>query len=182
MPGIYTWSAPSPATPAVPVPAAIAPMAPPVIQGFGTDINFPVDPVTGAIDLDPYFAYVSGNECLIQAISRRLTVPSGGLFYDGDYGTDVRDLENAALTSADSALWQNAISSELTKDERIQDAGTTVTAGLTTGQLISGTVAQPAPGPYQYTAPVSQVTQSFLDYVNPAVWQLAQLGASQTGF
>jgi hypothetical protein len=63
---------------------------------FGTDIScYP--------DLDGSFGLVSGFTLIAQDLARRLETPRGGLFYDSNYGTDVRGWVNAAGTPAQIA-------------------------------------------------------------------------------
>jgi hypothetical protein len=54
-------------------------------------------------DLDPSFPLVAGLANLGQALARRLETPRGGLFYDPNYGTDVRAWLNEGFTS--DATW-----------------------------------------------------------------------------
>jgi hypothetical protein len=62
---------------------------------YGTDIScYP--------DIDASFGVVSGFT-LIEDLARRLETPRGGLFYDSNYGTDVRGWVNAAGTPAQIA-------------------------------------------------------------------------------
>ena len=51
---------------------------------LGVDLAWPGN------DIDAGGAYVSGVAALTQALLRRLTTPRGGLFYDPNYGTDIR--------------------------------------------------------------------------------------------
>jgi hypothetical protein len=70
-------------------------------------------------DLDPLGTLVSGNTALAQAIARRLTTPRGGLFYDTNYGTDLRLYLNEGMTNEAQSRIKAAIESECAKDERV---------------------------------------------------------------
>lgn len=92
---------------------------------LGTDIAMAVNE-DGALDMDPYFGAVSGREALAQAVARRLTAERGSLFYDPNYGTDVRLSLNDSATSASLFRLRTAIEAEAMKDERVERARATV--------------------------------------------------------
>src|SRR5690606_14694811 len=71
---------------------------------------------------------VSGREALAQAVARRLTAERGSLFYDPNYGTDVRLSLNDSATSASLFRLRTAIEAEAMKDERVERARVTVAA------------------------------------------------------
>ena len=75
-------------------------------------------------DIDPNLTVVSGRTCLAQALTRRLMCQRGQLFYDENYGTDVRQFVNSV--SRDSVVSQ-AVENECLKDERVQAVTCTVT-------------------------------------------------------
>lgn len=64
----------------------------------------------------------SGYQVVANAIGRRLITPRGGLFYDNDYGFDVRSYCNVALTRGKLAELIAGIEAECQKDERVQAA------------------------------------------------------------
>jgi phage baseplate assembly protein W len=78
---------------------------------LGTDFG-------GLLDISPAMTMVSGRKALGQALARRLMTPRGHLFYDPDYGTDIRDYLN---DSFNSYIVNSQIRNELMKDERVSD-------------------------------------------------------------
>ncbi len=64
----------------------------------------------------------SGYTVVANAIGRRLITPRGGLFYDQDYGFDVRSYCNAAMTRGKMAELIAGVEAECAKDERVQSA------------------------------------------------------------
>lgn len=91
-------------------------------MALGTDIAMTLDEEGAALDLDPYFGLVSGREALAQAVARRLTAERGSLFYDPNYGTDIRLSLNAAMSEAGIFRLRTAIEAEAMKDERVERA------------------------------------------------------------
>jgi phage baseplate assembly protein W len=87
-------------------------------DGFKTDIS--------AIP-DLAFKPMTRLENLEEALLRRLTTPRGGLFYDPEYGLDVREYLNAALSDAEKFELETFIALECEKDERVNSAISTIT-------------------------------------------------------
>lgn len=73
-------------------------------------------------DLDPTLSLRTGRDMLTEAIIRRLSTPQGGLFYDLDYGTDVRSLLNERIQDRDLRIIEGRVEAEAKKDERIMEA------------------------------------------------------------
>lgn len=122
---------------------------------FGTDIScYP--------DLDPLGTLVSGNTALAQAIARRLTTPRGGLFYDTNYGTDLRLYLNEGMTNETQSRIKAAIESECRKDERVSSASAEVTFNFATQTLSVSISLVTASGPFTLTLDVTQLTVSLL--------------------
>jgi phage baseplate assembly protein W len=88
------------------------------VSGFGSDFSA-VD------DLDPRLVTVDGVETVQQAIARRLSTPSGGLWYDENYGLDVKTF--LLDTGLPIALAEARITAECLKEERVSSCITTVT-------------------------------------------------------
>jgi hypothetical protein len=83
---------------------------------FGIDVStFP--------DLDPLLSSLTGRRVVGEAVARRLETPRGGLAFHPNYGTDVRQYLNEAITDAQILEIQEAIKSECEKDERVLSAG-----------------------------------------------------------
>lgn len=118
---------------------------------LGTDIS-------GVRDVDPGLGIAGGRLAYAQAIARRLTTPAGTLFYDREYGHDVRRYVNAPFFNAEEV--QNAVAAEAFKDERT--VGATVTATFSDGVLTIELVLDDGDGPFPLTLNVSQLTASVL--------------------
>lgn len=121
---------------------------------FGTDLF-------GINDLDLAMREVSGRELLAQAIARRLQTPRGGLFYDNDYGYDLRALVNAPELPKKTV--ETNIENEVLKDERILDAVVDVRyEGDPADQLFVRLLLRDGTGPFALVLSVSDVTVEIL--------------------
>jgi len=88
---------------------------------FGVDVDCKTD--HGFV-----FGLTAGFDTLGNALIRRLITPRGGLFYDPDYGFDVRSYLNVALTRTKMGELTQGIEAECRKDNRVRDASAVVTA------------------------------------------------------
>ena len=90
---------------------------------FGTDLT---------IKPDLSFELVSGKRNLALALMRRLVTPRGGLFYDPNYGTDLRRYLNEAYGSVNDALKyevEQVAMNEVEKDPRVLDSSAVLEFG-----------------------------------------------------
>lgn len=87
---------------------------------YGTDLDCP----GGGHGLA--WGLASGPRNVANALSRRLVTPRGGLFYDPDYGFDVRSYLGVALTRGKLAELVQGAESECLKDVRVQALVATV--------------------------------------------------------
>jgi hypothetical protein len=95
---------------------------------YGTDVStFP--------DLDASFAVVAGPHVVGESLARRLTTPPGGLFYDSQYGFDLRNYLNEGGVPSRLPEIQAAVEREAIKDERVKDVGAAVTFDLPSATL-----------------------------------------------
>lgn len=95
---------------------------------LGTDFAW-----NGDGDVDAMMTEVSGYKCLQQALMRRL-VTARGIFYDDNYGTDMKRFMSAA---ANLRVIEQSAENELLKEER-------VSAVTTAASLTQAAVTQPA--------------------------------------
>lgn len=109
-------------------------------------------------DLDPAFSLVRGKRVVSQACLRRLGTPRGGLFYDPEYGFDLRQFANSSFGEAESFQVSSGIQSELVKDERVRSctAQATFDADLEKLSVIIDVVSEN--GPFRLILAVSAVT------------------------
>jgi phage baseplate assembly protein W len=122
---------------------------------LGTDIGcYP--------DLDSSGALVSGRTMLAQALARRLTTPRGGLFYDTNYGTDLRLYLNEGMTNEAQSRIKAAVESECLKDERVSACSAEVSFSLQTQLLKVSISVDTKAGPFSLTLAVSSLTVDLL--------------------
>lgn len=122
---------------------------------FGTDIN-------GTPDLDPAFSRVTGATCLGQALSRRLETPRGGLWYDPDYGEDVRDRLNDAVGMTTRHALESAVEAECEKDKRVRRASATATFDQASYTLSLAISVETAAGPFTFLMKADSLTVQLL--------------------
>lgn len=99
--------------------------------GYGADISC-------ARDLEEGMPEVSGQIVLAQALARRIDCPRGGLPDDGDYGIDLRSYLNRGITTTEQRAIAGAVSSELSKDDRVESLRVTVTPSPTGSSMRIG--------------------------------------------
>jgi phage baseplate assembly protein W len=153
---------PCPPCPPFPPPALIPATSPNPLLGvgpstadFGQDFSF-------LTQLDPNLTLVGGIANLAQQLIHRLETPRGGLFYDLDYGTDVRALLNTAITPAKLSKCNSDVQRELTKDERVLSCtANTVFVPATSSLQISINIATNS-GPFSFVLSVTQVSVQLL--------------------
>lgn len=112
----------------------------------------------GVNDITPTLQVVSGRRCLIEAIARRLITPRGALWYDPDYGYDLRQYLSGITVAAGSIA--ASVAAEAEKDERVEQASADVTFS---GSVLNVKLAiADAAGPFQFVLRISQVTVEIL--------------------
>lgn len=126
---------------------ATAAAAPTDTTGFGIDLDC-------SDDLREDMALATGARMLAQAIYRRLTTPRGAVLDAPDYGLDVRAFLSRGMTAAELAAIPGQIRSEVTKDERIEDAD--VHARMTAPDTLELTIrCSTAAGPFELVISVT---------------------------
>lgn len=155
-PGILFRPAPRAGSRKPPPIIAPAPILPalPVIQGGDIDC---------ILDVGKNLAIASGLRNIGNAIARRLVTPRGGLFYDPNYGLDVRNFVNAGFTPQQLAQVQGDITAEVAKDERIENPVVTVLQNLATATMSITITCDLAEGPFAFIVNVNSLTVSLLE-------------------
>lgn len=121
---------------------------------FGTDFR-------GIDDIDAAWSEETDETKVVQqALGRRYICPTGGLFYDGSYGYDVRDM---VADIADPSFAQRAIDAEGKKDERVQAIQSAVTKGEDDKTLIGINGTGVTGQPFALTLQVDDVTVTLLN-------------------
>ena len=122
---------------------------------FGQDISC-------LVDLDPMLGLTSGIHTLAQGLANRLQTPRGSLWYDPDYGTDVRAYLNGAMTTQKLGQLQAAVQGECMKDRRVLSAACAATFSASTSTLSLKVTGTTAAGPFALVLSVSAVSVSLL--------------------
>jgi len=113
-------------------------------------------------DLDPGGALVSGKTCLAQALARRLTTPRGGLFYDTNYGTDVRLYLNEGIAGETLAKIKGDIAAECLKDERVSSCSVDAVFNAAAQTLKLSITVDTGEGPFVLVADASKLSLDLL--------------------
>lgn len=111
-------------------------------------------------DLRPNFGVVTGRRLLAEAVARRITTPRGQLIDDPDYGLDVREWLNDAMTPAQIQRLPALVDAELQKDERI--VASTTEATFVNSTLHLTVTIDDGDGPFPLTIAVSALTVELL--------------------
>jgi len=91
---------------------------------FGTDVRIGI-----------VVTKVSGLQNLIEALVRRLSTPTGSLFWDLEYGYDVRALLNGEIDMNLLEAAEKTIENQLQLDERVDDAKCFIVFDLPTSTM-----------------------------------------------
>ena len=116
------------------------------------------DDFAGVLDIGGTLAIVSGRRALAEALLCRLTTPHGSLFYDFEYGLDLRQFLSAP--APEPGLLEMQVRVECEKDERVESVDVEVTF-LAETLTVRLTVTD-ADGPFNLTIAVSQLTVEYL--------------------
>lgn len=115
------------------------------------------------LDLDPLFGFVEGRAALAQAIALRLDTPHGGLWYDLDYGCNLKRWLNATLDASELFRMQQAVMAECMKDERVLACDARVTLDAQAGRLRVSLALTDDDGPFALELDVSSVRVAVLE-------------------
>jgi len=155
-----TWPASPPAPPVAPSWGAPTPAPTGAPNGVTISTQYPGP--TGP-DVDPCFRLISDpDQVLAEALLRRLGTPRGGLFYDLNYGFDLRNVLNASLSSVQVAQLQIAIAQECSKDPRVQSASATFALNNATGSATATIAIVSAAGPFTLVCSVTAISVTLL--------------------
>jgi hypothetical protein len=114
----------------------------PLAEGdLGTDVDT-------AWGIPLRWGLATGRKNLGNAIARRLSTPRGSLYYDPDYGEDIRGSINASSTLNEIADLQSRVTAQCELEERVQSADVTARFSLQTSSLRLDTVIEDADGPF----------------------------------
>lgn len=121
-----------------------------------TMVDFGID-VSTFPGLDPNFTLITGQRAVGEAVARRLIQPRGSLFYDLDYGFDLRAYLNAGLTPAELFGIGVEVEREAMKEPRVLRAYSLVQLNAVTRLLIVKLDLTTAEGPFALTLEITAV-------------------------
>lgn len=113
----------------------------------------------GILDVYPNLARASGRTALGEALCRRLSTPRGGLFYDFDYGFDLRSFLSAAQPPP--GFIESQVAAELLKDERVLDVEVG-SVGFVAEALTLAITVTDGDGPFNLTVTADKLTVQLL--------------------
>lgn len=114
-------------------------------------------------DLDPSGSQMTDPvQALGEIILRRLTTWRGALWYDFDFGLDLRERLNDDLGPRELALLKSDIRDEVEKDERVKAADVELELNYETNSLKVMINVDVSDATYKYIVSVDQVNASFL--------------------
>ena len=127
----------------------------PTGQDFGADVLvFP--------GLDESMTPVADGRVLGEAIARRFLTPKGSLPFHPDYGIDIRDYLNDAMTRTRLFAIKAEMEIEARGDERVNEANIDVSFDAVTKALTAKISLVTEEGPYSLTLLVSQLSIQIL--------------------
>lgn len=114
-------------------------------------------------DIGRTLGTVSGLTNLAHALARRLSTPRGGLFYDPDYGLDLREWINEGLTDSGIVELGSLIEAEVRKDDRAREATATASYNRATRALTVDMSIDTVEGPFRMILAVDEIAVSLLN-------------------
>lgn len=136
----------------------IAP-APSLERTGASDTGIDIDCI---VDVGTSLSVARGTRNIGNALARRLTTPRGGLFYDPNYGLDVRNYLSAGFTPQALAQVQSDVASEVSKDPRVENPTVTVAPNIQAASMQIAVTCDLAEGPYEFVFGVSKLTVDLL--------------------
>ena len=115
-------------------------------------------------DIDESMSLVSGNRALAESTARRISTPRTGLFYDPEYGVDLRGKLSAIVRPA---ILTRIVESEALKDERMLDVSASVTLSETFNEQsetlsVDITIVDETGAVREYTITIDELTVELL--------------------
>lgn len=127
-------------------------------ETYGIDVSTYVDG-----DLDPYFRPLSGPRAVAEAVVRRWTTPSGGLFFDPSFGVDVRELASRAMTPQTIFALSAQLAAQAEEDDRVHSALVDVAFDPQTRKLRVRAELRTAHGPFELVVSVDRLSVEILE-------------------
>jgi len=125
---------------------------------YGVDVSTFLDG-----DLDPYFRPLTGARVVAEAVVRRWTTPSGGLFFEPGFGVDVRELASQAMTPQALFTLGAQLAAQAEEDDRVQSALVEVSFNHSTRKLLVRADLRTATGPFSLVVSVDRLSLDILE-------------------
>lgn len=119
----------------------------------GTDL-------AGVSDLEITMREISGRKALAHRIARRLQTPRGGLFYDPDFGYDLRQFVSGSVLPEGTI--EASVENEALKDEGVEDVQIDVRFFTGTKRLRVFVAVNDSEGGFDFVLDVTDVTVELL--------------------
>lgn len=123
---------------------------------YGSDIE-------SSLGLDPSFALVTGRRAVAQALVRRYGTPRGGLFYDPEYGFDLRLFVNSNVTEAMLFQISSGAEAEAVKDQRVLSCSVSAAFDAPTETLRVTVSAVSQFGPFSLVLGIDSATVAIIE-------------------
>lgn len=145
---------------------SVTPIVPPVIESLTSSLvpvqqNFGQD-ILVFNDVDSSFSPVSDGRVLGEALGKRFTTRRGTMPFHDDFGMDVRDWLNEAMTQDQLFRLKAAMEAEAVKDERVLGADIRLAFDSKQSSLTAKVEAQTSTGPYKLTLRVTDLTTELI--------------------
>jgi len=124
---------------------------------FGTDV-----PTFVGGGRDPFFRVIRGPRVVAEAIVRRWTTPQGALFFDENFGRDVRDLLGQATSPRTLFALKNALVAQAEEDERVREVAVDVSLNIQTRRLFIRGEITTADGPFTLVVAITDLSVELL--------------------
>lgn len=125
---------------------------------YGEDVSTFLDG-----DLDPYFRPLTGARVVAEAIVRRWTTPTGGLFFEPGFGVDVRELASQAMTPQTVFTLGAQLAAQAEEDERVQSALVELSLDPRPRRLVVRGEIRTATGPFTLVVSVDRLSVELLE-------------------
>jgi hypothetical protein len=149
-----------------PAPRAVSRAPLPIIAPAPTLASLPViegGDIDCILDVGRSLSIATGLRNIGNALARRLVTPRGGLFYDPNYGLDVRAFVNAGFTPQQLAQVQGDVAAEVAKDERVENPVVIVVPNLAAATMVITVTCDLDEGPFAFIVNVNALTAELLD-------------------
>ncbi len=127
---------------------------------FGQDLRVTAE--AGVFDIDPSGALDDGLRAAAHSVARRFVTPREGLFYDPEYGEDLRAYVAKAMTAGEVFRLRSRVAAQAEADERVLSASVSASFDAATNALKVRVACESSLGPFALTLSVSALSVDLL--------------------